>query len=241
MSAYDPKPTLLNIWILAKNIGWLLSEANIDYSTTNLAKLNRMKIKMKIRLLALSTIVALYGCTTSAPYNPEYIVEQLYVPPVLLDGKALIWTTQEDDECVHHQWNLSLGKMTREISLNVFSGLFKEGAEHSNSLENLGDYSVVITVRPEDFKFENTSSLAQSYFGNQTYDIEMSLQLMITASNGEVVHQDTYHSGTVSNGPYLVPWSLSPIVSKTVHNVITEILNRVAQDTHEILISYQSQ
>ena len=64
---------------------------------------------------------------------------------------------------------------------------------------------------------------------------------MITASNGEVVHQDTYHSGTVSNGPYFVPWSLSPIVSKTVHNVIIEILNRVAQDTHEILISYQSQ
>jgi len=189
----------------------------------------------------LSSLVASYGCTYTAPYNPEFESTLVEIPTVLLDGKALIWTTTDEDQFVHGgywnfhivqvtRWNFHLGEITREIAIKVFSRIFKEGADHSNSLTNLEHYSVVVTPRPLDFSFVWKSSIWRY---DSRHEVEISLQIVVSASNGEVVHQKTY-SGIVDSG-YYFPAQFNDKVSDTTHQAITELLNQAALDTYDKL------
>lgn len=189
------------------------------------------------------------SCTYIVPYDPEIEVGRVEVPE-LLDGKALIWTTTEEDGYVYtgkpisfsgltNTPNLHLGDITRETALVVFGGIFREGAEHSNTWTNTDDYTIVVTPRTTGFSY-NYNTLRYLGFAIRP-EIEVTVQAIVSDSNGGVILEKTYSSGAVtgdtSTDIYFLPVEELNIA---VHETIIDLLSRAALDTYNALVNNET-
>ncbi|MBL4820936.1 MAG: hypothetical protein JKY98_08125 [Gammaproteobacteria bacterium] len=195
-------------------------------------------MKIVTRLLILSYIVTALGCSTTATYDPELEGELLKIPLSLLNGKALILTTAGDDQYEYPVYgNLQLGEITREIAVNVFSRIFKEGAEHSNSQWNAEEYAIIVTPRPVAYNFDLKYRRYLGYA--ESHQVEISILVRVTTNNDEVIHLNTYSSGIKESEIYpakgLEIFTRLEKINGTTHEAITELLNRAATDVYNTL------
>jgi len=122
----------------------------------------------------------------------------------------------------------------KNIALEVFSKKFKEGAYHSNKLENTQNYSIVI--RPEilnyDYRYNQLKNLGFAI----TPEAKIDLFVYLYDKQGKLVLEKKYESEYLSGGSYMVSFSPHEKVNKAIHEVIYNLLNNISHDVEATLL-----
>jgi hypothetical protein len=197
--------------------------------------------KTTLRLVGLTLLFFLASCTTTHTYNPEYEGRILPSPGVRLEGRAIILTTDADDNYVFvgnptsftgggTKIDLPLGMITREIAQNTFDRLFEEGAMASNNLSAMNNYSVAISPKISNFSYAYNQLKNAGFL--VTPQVEISITVNMSDSSGNRKLDKTYISGTKDGDSYAFSGSPGERINKLAHEVITELLNQVASDIY---------
>lgn len=199
-----------------------------------------MKRNFYITIL-LSTLLAVGGCAFKAEYNPEYVKQELSSLSATIDGKSLIYTKEAADNRIYSQKPTSLtgaatkldvkvGYILKNISLELFSAKFKDGAEHSNSLGDAGNYSIVI--QPEISNYEYRYNQLKNIGFAITPEVKITLQVQLYDKTGSIIMDKSYDTNDyVSKGEtYIASFSPHEKINATIHKVILGLLHKVVKD-----------
>jgi hypothetical protein len=202
-----------------------------------------------ISLLFILFALTLSNCSYSTNYNASYISEELANVSQTIDGKALIFTETKEDEKVYNQKPSSLtgggttlsakvGEVLRNISLEVFSKKFSEGAYHSNNLDDTENYSIVI--KPEvlnyDYRYNQLKNLGFAI----TPEVKIDLFVFLYDKQRKLLLEKKYESEYLSGGSYLASFSPHEKVNKAIHMTIYNLLNEVSYDIEATLLRQAS-
>ena len=132
-----------------------------------------MKLNRVLHFLSLSILgFLLVGCAFKGQYQPKLLSQQLSLIEAKFDGQALVLTDSKEDLKLYQQGpssltgaatslSINVGGYLKDISVEVFSRLFKEGAIHSNNENESGEY--VVIIKPEilnyDWRFNQLKNL----------------------------------------------------------------------------------
>ena len=125
---------------------------------------NLICMKILNTILVILVISVFASCTNTVQYKPGILSPKLSTLEAKYDGKALIFTEEEEDKKDYTQnptsftgsatkLKANIGTHLKEISKEVFSKLFKDGADHANSLENKEQYTIIIQPTIEDYQY----------------------------------------------------------------------------------------
>jgi len=193
----------------------------------------------KLNLLILTTILIITGCTNTVHYKPELLSEKLSTLSARFDGKALIFTEEKEDLKEYSQNPSSLtGSVTtlktnvgihlREISKEVFSRLFEDGADHSNSLKSTDKYTIII--KPEvlnyDYRYNQLKNLGFAI----TPETKIDLYVTFKDKEGNDLLSKKYSSDYLTGGTYLASVQPHERVNKSIHESIFNLLVQVSND-----------
>jgi hypothetical protein len=203
------------------------------------------KINKFSMLVLLVLMVVVNGCAHHVNYNPNYISSELSHISETIDGKALIYTEIKQDEKVYSQVPSSftgsattlyvkIGEILKNISVEVFSKKFKEGAYHSNNLENTEDYSIII--RPEIFYFDYRYNQLKNLGFAITPETKISLFVFLYDKQKKLISQKRYESDYLSSGTYLISFSPWERINQSIHQTIYKMLNEISFDVESSLL-----
>ena len=170
--------------------------------------------------------------------------QQLSLIEAKFDGQALVLTDSKEDLKLYQQGpssltgaatslSINVGGYLKDISVEVFSRLFKEGAIHSNNENESGEY--VVIIKPEilnyDWRFNQLKNLGFAI----TPETKIDLLVTLKDSKGKVLLEKKYESDYLSGGSYLASIKPHEKVNKSVHQSIYNLLMLVAEDIGGIL------
>lgn len=199
----------------------------------------------KVNLLLLVIVLILCGCSYKADYTAGYVYEHIANISPTIDGKALIYTEIKEDEKVYSQkpssltggastLNIKVGEILKNIALEVFSKKFKDGAYHSNSLQHLENYAIVI--QPEilnyDYRYNSLKNLGFAI----TPEAKIDLRVFLYDNQGKLISEKKYESEYLSGGSYMVNFSPHEKVNKAVHEILYNLLIKVSDDVENTLL-----
>lgn len=200
----------------------------------------------KFSILALIfLIILLNGCAYHVNYNPNYISNELSHISQTIDGKALIYTEIKQDEKLYSQkpssftgggttLHVKVGEILKNISVEVFSKKFKEGAYHSNKLQNAEDYSIII--RPEIFYFDYRYNQLKNLGFAITPEAKISLFVFLYDKQKKLISQKRYESDYLSSGSYIISFSPEERINQSIHQTIYKMLNEISFDVESSLL-----
>lgn len=200
--------------------------------------------KLIIKIFGLLLFVSITSCTSSLSYNPSYEGRMMPIPGEQLDGRAVILTTEVDDNYVFNgnptsftgsatNISIPLGLITKEIAQHAFERMFSEGVVQTRDISSINDYLVVITPRVRNF----------SYAYNQlrnvgmavTPQVDISLSVDVLDSEGNNIRSNTFTSGIKNGDTYAMSMNPGERINRLAHEVITELLNQAASDTYFLI------
>ncbi len=197
-----------------------------------------------LNLIVLSSSFLFVGCAFKGQYQPELLSKQLSSLEAKYDGKALVVTSLEDDQKNYNQGptsltgaatklNVNVGSYLKEISVEVFSRLFKEGAIHSNDNNHSGNYTIVINpkILNYEWRFNQLKNLGFAI----TPETKIDLVVTLKDSKGNTLLNKEYKSDFTSGGTYLASIKPHEKVNKSIHQSIYNLLINVASDIEKIL------
>ena len=204
-----------------------------------------MKFSRTLHFLSLSILgFLLVGCAFKGQYQPKLLSQQLSLIEAKFDGQALVLTDSKEDLKLYQQGpssltgaatslSINVGGYLKDISVEVFSRLFKEGAIHSNNENESGEY--VVIIKPEilnyDWRFNQLKNLGFAI----TPETKIDLLVTLKDSKGKVLLEKKYESDYLSGGSYLASIKPHEKVNKSVHQSIYNLLMLVAEDIGGIL------
>jgi len=204
-----------------------------------------MKLNRVLHFLSLSILgFLLVGCAFKGQYQPKLLSQQLSLIEAKFDGQALVLTDSKEDLKLYQQGpssltgaatslSINVGGYLKDISVEVFSRLFKEGAIHSNNENESGEY--VVIIKPEilnyDWRFNQLKNLGFAI----TPETKIDLLVTLKDSKGKVLLEKKYESDYLSGGSYLASIKPHEKVNKSVHQSIYNLLMLVAEDIGKIL------
>ena len=204
-----------------------------------------MKLNRVVHFLSLSILgFLLVGCAFKGQYQPKLLSQQLSLIEAKFDGQALVLTDSKEDLKLYQQGpssltgaatslSINVGGYLKDISVEVFSRLFKEGAIHSNNENESGEY--VVIIKPEilnyDWRFNQLKNLGFAI----TPETKIDLLVTLKDSKGKVLLEKKYESDYLSGGSYLASIKPHEKVNKSVHQSIYNLLMLVAEDIGGIL------
>ena len=166
------------------------------------------------------------------------------IPGEQLDGRAVILTTEVDDNYVFNgnptsftgsatNISIPLGLITKEIAQHAFERMFSEGVVQTRDISSINDYLVVITPRVRNF----------SYAYNQlrnvgmavTPQVDISLSVDVLDSEGNNIRSNTFTSGIKNGDTDAMSMNPGERINRLAHEVITELLNQAASDTYFLI------
>jgi len=194
-------------------------------------------------VLFILLLVNLYGCSFVATYNPSFAGESLTVN-TRLPGKALIYNLDVEDQYVFSgnptsftgsatTLNIQLGEITRRLATKAFGDIFIGGAEYANSLDNIGKYTIVVKPKTTNYSYAY-NQLKNAGFA-VTPQVDIGLDVEVLSARGDSIFEKSYSSGLTDGKSYFMSGSPGEEVSKATHIVLSELLNRAALDTYNIL------
>ncbi|MDP2283680.1 MAG: hypothetical protein Q8L06_06035, partial [Pseudohongiella sp.] len=115
-------------------------------------------------LLAILALISMSACTSTLQYNPAYEGRIQSAPGALLEGRAVIYTTEAEDNYIFTgnptsftgaatKISIPLGLITKEISQNGFERIFRDGAVLTRDLAAVNNYRVVVRPKVSNFSY----------------------------------------------------------------------------------------
>lgn len=185
------------------------------------------------------------GCAQMATYNAAYVASPVTPEAAKLPGKALVYTTQADDD---NAWvgkptsftgsattlNIPLGVIAREIAATVLGDAFRGGVVKANALPAAGaGYRVVVQPRVTAFSYEY-NQLKNAGFAI-TPTVILTLDVAVLDAAGKTLRQQRYDSGTVEMPAYFLSGSPGEEIGKAAHKAVFDLMMRATSDLREWL------
>ncbi len=191
------------------------------------------------RILLLIGLLSLAGCTYALKYNPGYLAAARRPASAQTDGKALIYTTSEEDRYTFSGAPTSItgstttavvpvGEIVREAARAAFTDVFRGGADTADTLGAAAGYRVIAEPRTVDFKYQY-NQLRNLGFAI-TPIVEMTLEVRVLDANGAMTWHRVYPSGEVSGPSYMVNLSPAEEINKLAHKAAYDLLVKAAAD-----------
>ncbi|MDO8907549.1 MAG: hypothetical protein Q7W55_03500 [Pseudohongiella sp.] len=206
-----------------------------------------MTKRIYLILMALA-FAAISACTSTLQYNPQYEGRILPAPGAQLAGRAVIFTTEAEDNYIYTgnptsftgggtKISIPLGLITKEISQNGFERIFSDGAVLARDLDAVSDYRVIVRPRISNF----------SYAYNQLKNIgllitpqtQISLSIEVLDSSRRVIHVNTFSSGVKDGDSYMMSGNPADRINRLAHEVITELVNQATNEVYYLLQNQQ--
>jgi hypothetical protein len=207
---------------------------------------------------ALALPLILCGCAAEVAYEPQYL--ESAIPKYLAETRILILMNPEDMEYVYEgtadsfigrdfTLRMPIGAITREIAADVFQSHFNYGVVFAGTPPP--DLRYVVAIDPEirDFKYRYEQRLEENVIEMRTIDgeteaipatvitptIEFELALRAFDSEGNIVLDKIYPSGTVAGESYYVTSRPHERINATFHATLQSMMLRVASDLRSFL------
>ncbi len=189
--------------------------------------------------LSLAALLLVSGCTYPLKYDPAYLAAARRPVETQIDGKALIYTTPQEDAYVFsgHPTSftgsgttaeLPLGVIVREAARAAFADVFRGGADESNSLDGAQGYRVV--VRPHSTQYEYQYNQLKNLGFAITPIVAMQLDVLVVDAAGATIWQRTYASGEVTAPSYMINMKPEEAIDKVTHKAAYDLMARAAGD-----------
>ncbi|MEZ5542836.1 MAG: hypothetical protein R3F42_12455 [Pseudomonadota bacterium] len=196
-----------------------------------------------LRIAFILALVNLAGCSFVATYNPDFGGE----PPAVdapLTGKALIYTTREETGYTFSgnptsftgggtNLSIELGEITYRLAVKAFGSIFTQGAEHAESLDDAGSYTIV--VKPRVTKYSYAYNQLKNIGFAITPQVDLDVEVRVLDAAGNSVLDKTYSSGIRDGKSYMMSGAPGEKISAVTHQTIAELLNQAAQETYTAL------
>lgn len=197
----------------------------------------------------LSSLLVITSCTTSLNYNPSYQGRVSPIPGPQLPGRAVILTTEVDDNYVFEgsptsftgggtSIRIPLGLITKEIAQNTFERMFREGVIQARDAELISDYSVAITPVVRNFSYAYNQLRNAGMLVTPQVDLSISVDVLDT--DGNLLRSNTFVSGTKDGDSYFMSGNPGERINQLAHEVVTELLNQAASDVYFLLSNRES-
>lgn len=194
---------------------------------------------MKKSFFAVFATILITSCATPmTTYNMNYVPFS-YPSSVenKLDGKIqIVMSPQQEFYTIETnpssftgaatKIKFEVGKITKEIALTTYSGLFKEGSTFSSSFMEGYTVSITPSVTTLDYKYDQASSLGFAV----TPRVEVNLALLVLDSKGKEIFSKTYYSGDTKGDSYMFDASPHEAINKTLHKAIYNVMNQSKGD-----------
>ena len=197
----------------------------------------------------LSILLVITSCTTSLNYNPSYQGSINPIPGPQLPGRAVILTTEVDDNYVFEgnptsftggasSIRIPLGLITKEIAQNTFERMFRGGVIQTRDAGLISDYSVAITpvVRNFSYAYNQLRNVGMLV----TPQVDLSISVDILDTEGNILRSNTFVSGTKEGDSYFMSGNPGERINQLAHEVVTELLNQAASDVYFLLSNRES-
>jgi len=166
------------------------------------------------------------------------------IPGVQLEGRAVILTTEVDDNYVFNgnptsftgsatNISIPLGLITKEIAQHAFERMFSEGVVQTRDISSINDYLVVITPRVRNFSYAYNSLRTAGMLVTPQVDISISVDVLDSERNN--IRSNTFTSGTKNGDTYAMSMNPAERINRLAHEVITELLNQAASDMYFLI------
>ncbi len=195
-----------------------------------------MKYLICAFLIAISASIT--GCTTAVAYKPSYLEVESHDKPISIKCKAIIYTTETDDNFVYKGppssitggafgIKMPIGGLTKEIAQVVFNQVCSCGAQLTKNISavSANDLIVYPRITKFDYRYKNTN-LGFTI----TTQVRIILRIAIVDLNGNEGYTGKYDSGYVNGNTSVVDVSPSESVNKLTHRIIYELMTQAAND-----------
>lgn len=195
------------------------------------------------KIIALLSIAVLYGCNSTALYNPTYISSSS-TPGQPLDGKVLILTARSADDLFLNQspssftgggskLNMEIGNMVRQIAKTKFEKIFKDGADMANNVPPGSEYVVVVTpeLRTLDYQYNQLDNLGFAI----TPKVQVVIGVSAKDKSGIQKLDQVYDSGLVQGDSYIFQSNPGEQINRVLHDALSHVLGKAAEDVYHLL------
>ena len=187
----------------------------------------------------LAGLLLVSGCTYPLKYDPAYLAAARRPAAMQIDGKALIYTTAQEDAYVFsgHPTSFTgsgttaevpLGIIVREAARAAFADVFRGGADESNSLGAAQNYRVV--VRPRSTHYEYQYNQLRNLGFAITPTVDMQIDVLVVDAAGATIWERAYASGEVAAPSYMIDMKPEEEINKFTHKAAYDLMVRAAGD-----------
>jgi hypothetical protein len=173
----------------------------------------------------------------------------LPIPGAQLEGRAVILTTEADDNYVFTgnptsftgggtSIAIPLGLITKEIAQHTFERMFSDGVVQTRNIDSISTYRVVITPRIRNFSYAYNQLRNAGLLVTPQVDISLSVDVL--DSQGNNIRSNTFISGTKDGDTYLMSGNPAERINRLTHEVVTELLNQAASDVYFLIANRES-
>lgn len=195
--------------------------------------------------LAFATLSA---CTSTLQYNPQYEGRIQPAPGVQLPGRAVVFTTEAEDNYIYTgnptsftggatKISIPLGLITKEISQNGFERIFSGGAVLARDIDAVSDYRVIVRPRISNFSYAYNQLKNVGLLVTPQTDISLSIEVL--DNNRRVIHVNTFSSGVKDGDSYMMSGNPADRINRLAHEVITELVNQATNEVYYLLQNQQ--
>lgn len=195
------------------------------------------------KLLGLIAVALLCGCTSSALYNPAYVIGTS-TPGEPLAGKALVLTDPDDDQ-LHvlqapssftggaSKLDIEIGNMIRQIAKVKFARVFVDGAELANEMVTGADYAVVVTPKLGSLDYQY--SQLQNFGMAVTPKVRVIVAVKVVDADGMPMLEKQYDSSEVQGDTYIFNGNPAEAINKALHDALSQVMASAAADVYAAL------
>ena len=176
--------------------------------------------------------------TPSLVYRGDYVPVNIFIPySQKLPGKGLVQMNLIDETQILSRkatsftggaasMNITLGPITKAISLEVYGKLFKEGVSFSNDKEE--GYTLIISpkISSLDYYYDQLSNAGFAI----TPKVELSANIVVLDKNKKETFSRNYSSGMVKGDTYIFNANPSESINKVIHVAIHNVLKKSFND-----------
>ncbi len=197
-------------------------------------------------LITVIGIILLNGCVSGKHelrFNPEYYVENSISVGSKLMRSGIVYTTEKDDAFVYQGkadsyigrkalFDISVGKMTKEIAVKVMGAKFKKGVKTTSFVEEGLQGSLIMRPVIIAYTYKFRMGMAGLYVVPQ---VDMVLNIDLIGQDNRVIYSKKYKSGLRNGEAFLSGSRAADTINKLTHETVFNLLKRTARDLENIL------
>jgi hypothetical protein len=189
--------------------------------------------------LGVLALTVLAACAHTGAYDPADLAAARRPAATSAPGKALVYTTAEEDAHVFTgpptsftgsatKLTLPLGVIARESARAAFADQFAAGADLTSEPRALEGYAVRVHPRVVDFSYEYNQLKNLGFAITPTVRTTVLVQVLDEA--GAVRWERSYPSGDVEDSAYMIDTAPGARITRTAHRALYQVMARAAED-----------